>query len=204
MNKTFLHIGCGNNRKSDTTPGFNNDFWIEQRVDINPDVSPDIVADMLDMSMIPPGSIDAVFSSHNIEHLYAYQVNTALNEFNRVINKTGYLVLTCPNIKALGRILTEDQPLETLYESKSGPVAAIDILYGFRPSLALGNHHMAHRCGFTKSILIACLKEAAFKSIACFDRESPYFDIWTIATKNQVEKVELEKLARAHFPVANL
>ena len=201
MNKTFLHIGCGHNKKSDTTPGFNQEFWVEKRVDINPDVSPDILADMLDMSMIPSGSIDAVFSSHNIEHLYPYQVNTALKEFHRVLDDNGYLVITCPNIKALGHLLTEDKVLETLYESESGPVTAIDILYGFRPSLALGNHYMAHRCGFTKKILIACLKEASFKSIASFDRASPEFDIWTIASKQIIEREKLSDLALSHFPV---
>lgn len=201
MNQTFLHVGCGNNKKSETTSGFNQENWIEKRVDINPDVSPDIVADMLDLSIIPSGSIDAVYSSHNIEHLYPYQVNTALKEFYRVLNETGYLVLTCPNIKALGTYLTEDKPLQTLYESNSGPVTAIDILYGFRPSLALGNHHMAHKCGFTKSILIACLKEASFMSIACIDRGLPFLDIWTIASKHICDKEKLENLARDHFPI---
>ena len=204
MNKTFLHIGCGRNKKSDTTFGFNQSSWIEKRVDIDPEVSPDIVSDMLDMHMISSQSIDAVFSSHNIEHLYPYQVKTALKEFYRVLKMDGYLVITCPNLKPLGEFLSNDQLLEPLYKSQSGPVTAIDILYGFRPSLAQGNHFMAHRCGFTKRILIACLQEASFKSTATIERGNPFFDLWAIASKNILNQDQLMNLAKDHFPVKSL
>ena len=60
--RKFLHVGCGQANKADTTKGFNTDAWQEVRFDIDP---------------------------------------------------------------------------------------ALDILYGHRPSLARGKHHMAHKCGFT-------------------------------------------------------
>ena len=201
MKKTFLHIGCGHNTKCDTTSGFNTDSWDEIRVDINPDVSPDIVANMLDISLISSGSINAVFSSHNIEHLYPYQVQLALREFYRVIDDHGFLVITCPNLKSLGKYLSDDKVLETLYESPSGPVTAIDILYGFRQSLAEGNHHMAHRCGFTMKILISSLREVSFKSVASIERESPFFDLWAVASKQNLDNDKLIRLARDHFPI---
>jgi len=201
MKKSFLHIGCGQNTKSDTTNGFKSDLWDEKRVDINPDVSPDIVADMLDMSMISSSSVDAVFSSHNLEHLYPYQVQIALKEFYRVINDLGFIVITCPNLKPLGKFLSEDKALDTLYESPAGPITAIDVLYGFRPSLAMGNHYMAHRCGFTKTILVSSLNEASFKSTAAIERDAPFFDLWVIASKQTLEKEKLLNMVRDHFPI---
>ncbi len=63
--KTFLHIGCGPKRKDRTTRGFNSNAWIELRLDIDPDVNPDITGTMLDMSEVETASVDAVFSSHN-------------------------------------------------------------------------------------------------------------------------------------------
>ena len=203
MSKTFLHVGCGTSHKEQTTFGFNKAEWNEIRLDLNPKVEPDIVSNILDMSSVQNQSVDAVFSSHNIEHLFPYQVRTALEEFKRVLKQDGFLVLTCPNIKALGTYLTEDKVLDPLYESESGSVSPIDILYGFRPSLAAGNHFMAHKCGFTINILKACLRESGFISIAIFDRAKPFFDIWSIATVEISTDSKLRQLATEHFPSVN-
>jgi predicted SAM-dependent methyltransferase len=37
-------------------------------------VQPDVVVTMTDMSAVATGSIDAIVSSHNIEHLYPHEV----------------------------------------------------------------------------------------------------------------------------------
>ncbi|MEO5344101.1 MAG: hypothetical protein H7842_12335, partial [Gammaproteobacteria bacterium SHHR-1] len=70
--KTFLHIGCGPKRKDKTTQGFNTPQWQEVRFDIDESVNPDIVGTMLDMSAVASESVDAIYSSHNIEHLLNY------------------------------------------------------------------------------------------------------------------------------------
>ncbi len=79
--KTFLHVGCGPKRKDRTTPGFNTPEWTELRLDIDESVSLDIVGTMTDMSQVSDASVDALFSSHNIEHLYPHEVPKALTEF---------------------------------------------------------------------------------------------------------------------------
>ena len=66
--KTFLHVGCGNNNKSDLK-GFNNDNWKEIRFDIDKDVNPDIVGTLTDMKLVETWSVDALYSAHNIEHI---------------------------------------------------------------------------------------------------------------------------------------
>mgnify|MGYP000329889420 CR=1 FL=1 len=76
---TFLHVGCGPKRKDRTTAGFAE--WNELRFDIDVAVAPDLVGTMTDMSAVASESVDAVFSSHNIEHLYPHEVSVALAEF---------------------------------------------------------------------------------------------------------------------------
>lgn len=68
--KTFLHVGCGSSHKDRTTAGFNTTEWQELRFDIDQSVSPDLVGTMTDMSSVQTESVDAIYSSHNIEHLY--------------------------------------------------------------------------------------------------------------------------------------
>ena len=76
--KILLHVGPGHARLEHTTPGFNNGHWQELRLDIDPTVQPDILGSMTDMSQVNDQSVDAIFSSHNIEHLYPHEVPTAL------------------------------------------------------------------------------------------------------------------------------
>ncbi len=96
--KTFLHVGCGPKRKNQTTKGFNTPDWTELRFDIDDSVAPDIIGTMTDMSAVASESVDAIFSSHNIEHLYAHEVPVALAEFLRVLKPDGFLVVTCPDL----------------------------------------------------------------------------------------------------------
>jgi predicted SAM-dependent methyltransferase len=70
--KTFLHVGCGPKHKDRTTRGFNRPEWRELRLDIDLNCNPDITGTMTEMSAVKDKSVDAVFSSHNIEHLYAH------------------------------------------------------------------------------------------------------------------------------------
>ena len=129
---TFLHVGCGPKRKSQTTPGFNRPEWKELRFDIDETVKPDLVGDMTDMSAVASGSVDGVFSSHNLEHLYAYQAPIALAEFHRVLSPQGFAVVTCPDLQLVAQIVAEGRLLEPLYQSTMGPISAVDILSGHR------------------------------------------------------------------------
>ncbi len=82
--RKLLHVGCGPSTKRDTTPAFDTPLWHEIRLDINPEVQPDVVGTMLDMQAVPDASIDAIFSSHNIEHLYPHDVPRALSGMRRL------------------------------------------------------------------------------------------------------------------------
>lgn len=198
---SFLHVGCGPKTKAQCTNEFGKDSWSEIRFDIDESVNPDIVGSMLNMDKVDDSSVDAVFSSHNIEHLYAHEVPVAIAEFFRVLNDEGYLVITCPDLQSVAKLVAEDKLIETAYSSPAGPISAIDILYGHRKSLASGNLYMAHNCGFTQRILDGTLRGGGFKSVASLARGfEPFFDLWALASKKELPESELRKLALSHFP----
>jgi predicted O-linked N-acetylglucosamine transferase (SPINDLY family) len=198
--KTFLHVGCGHKRKDKTTRGFNTDAWRELRLDIDPKAQPDIVASMLDMRAVADGAVDALFSSHNLEHLYAHEVPVALREFLRVLKPDGFAVITCPDVQAVCALVAHGKLLEPCYTSPAGPIAPIDILWGHRASLAAGNLFMAHKVGFTQQSLTQLLIEAGFATVAMRRRGAPHFDLWAVASKAARREEEMRQLAAAHLP----
>ncbi|MCK2128064.1 methyltransferase domain-containing protein [Thauera aromatica] len=199
--QTFLHIGCGPKRKDQTTRGFNTDAWTELRFDIDESVQPDLVGTMTDMSAVASESVDAIFSSHNIEHLYPHEVPVAIKEFLRVLKPEGFLVLTCPDLKSVCALVAEDKLTEAAYTAPAGPIAPLDILYGHRPAMARGNLYMAHRCGFTQKVLDGTLRASGFHTIASTARSrAPFFDLWVVASKSARSEDEMRALAAAHFP----
>lgn len=197
--RCFLHVGCGNSRKPNVGRGFQGSDWREIRLDIDPMVAPDVVSSMLDMNLVPTAAVDGVYSSHNIEHLYPHEVPVALAEFSRVLKPDGLLVLTCPDLQSLCRLVVEDKLDEPAYVSSAGAIAPIDVLYGFRSALATGNVHMAHRTGFTLKTLIAAVRAAGFVSVSG-KRRDDYFDLWLVAAKTKLSEQTILRLAQEHFP----
>ena len=194
---TFLHVGCGNSTK-ERTP-FANFNWKEIRFDINPNANPDIIGTITDMKGVNDHSVDAIFSSHNIEHVFCHEVPQVLSEFKRVLKADGFALITCPDLTNVCELISQDKLLEPAYESPSGPISPIDIVYGHRASIAAGNHYMAHKCGFTPKVLNSSLIGAGFKQVATLARKSAY-DIWALATNQEWEKAILEKNAKLLFP----
>ncbi|WP_313740868.1 methyltransferase domain-containing protein [Pseudomonas sp.] len=198
--KTFLHVGCGPKNKSGTTPGFASADWHELRFDIDQSVNPDLIGTMTDMSQVADDSVDAVFSSHNIEHLYPHEVPVALAEFKRVLKPGGFLVVTCPDLQSVCALVAEDKLTDEAYRSPAGPIAPIDILYGHRPAMANGNLYMAHRCGFTKRVLTGSLQAAGFDMVLPIQRGYPAFDLWAVAALAPITQEAVVDIAKQHFP----
>ena len=189
--KNLLHVGCGYNTKKDTLKYYGNE-WKETRVDVNPDVNPDILGTMKDLSSIQNNSYDSVFSAHSIEHVYIHEVNTVLKAFYRVLKQNGFLVITCPDLKSISKLIVEDKLLEVAYESPAGSINPADMLWGHSNSIKEGNEFMAHKCGFTKKTLMSALTNAGFKSVAAVEIPK-FYDLWAVAQKNKVEKEEFLK-----------
>jgi hypothetical protein len=199
--RRVLHVGCGQKRKEHLPAPFRSDDWEEVRLDINPAVKPDIVADITDLSVIGDGEMDALFSSHNIEHLFAHQVPVALAEFARVLRTgSGLAVITCPDIQSVGQAIAEGRVTEPLYTSKAGPIAALDILYGHRASVRKGEHYMAHRVGFTGRLLVNSLEGAGFEASTGW-RQRRHFALWAIGFRWRATEEERAAHRRAYFPM---
>ncbi|MBK4722817.1 methyltransferase domain-containing protein [Azospirillum sp. YIM DDC1] len=172
--KTVLNVGCGQRAISILGSSLPAEGWRELRLDIDPKVDPDIVASMTDMTPVPDGSVDAVWSSHNLEHLDPHEVPVALREFLRVLKPGGTLLLTVPDLQAVAKLVAEDRLDEPLYECRQGPIRPLDVVYGYGPALAAGNRFMAHRSGYTPNLLGRLLQEAGFEPVAIWRRAQAY------------------------------
>lgn len=159
----FINAGCGVQNNSRVPAFFHK--WRQIRVDIDPDMMPDVVANIADLSVIPAGSIDAVWSCHSAEHLFAYEVPLAFAEFRRVLRKTGFACIIVPDLQAIADWIATDRLHETVYESPAGPVTAQDMLWGYSQAISRGNQAMAHHCGFTPTVFLQNLKHAGFAEI---------------------------------------
>ena len=96
--KTVLNVGCGYPLRQRLHRHFHGAEWREIRLDIDPAVRPDSMCSITDMSPVMSQSVDAVWSSHNLEHLHRHEVPSALAEISflsnsqevRLIRGTGY------------------------------------------------------------------------------------------------------------------
>ena len=197
--RTFLHVGCGPQRKGPATPGFDGPDWSEIRLDIDPSVSPDLIGAMTDLSAVKTGSMQALYSSHNIEHLYPHEVPIALGEFKRVLTDDGFVVITCPDLVSVAHAIITQGLGATAYVSPMGPITPLDILYGHQGSMRAGNLYMAHRCGFTAQTLLEALQRAGFGKITVLGRRNQ-FVLWAVATKSMCDDATMTALAQKHIP----
>lgn len=198
--RSFLHVGCGHSRKQHAAPGFRGEDWREIRLDMDAAVAPDIVASMTDMVMVPDATVDAIYSSHNIEHLYAHEVPIAFAEFYRVLKPDGFLVLTCPDLRSICSLVLDDKLDVPAYLTPGGePITPLDVLYGHRSAMAAGNLFMAHRYGFTQRTLMDSARDVGFKIGHSLQRPTA-FDLWLLAFKSEVSMDKLMQQARVFLP----
>ena len=179
--KTVLNVGCGYPLRQRLHKHFQGPEWCEVRLDVDPAVRPDIVCSMTDMSPVASQSVDAVWSSHNLEHLHRHEVPAALAEFIRVLKPGGLLLMTLPDLRQVAELVVADRLEDEAYVSPSGPVSALDMIFGHTASLASGYPFMAHKTGFTQRTLQTLLVEAGFVAVRV--KPGAAFDLWAAAQK---------------------
>jgi SAM-dependent methyltransferase len=163
--KVVLNVGCGYPGQG-LHSSFHDDEWRELRLDIDPSVGPDIVCSMVEMTPIATASVDAIWSSHNLEHLHRHEVPLALGEFLRVLRPGGLLLLTLPDLQKVAELVAADGLEDEAYRSPSGPISPLDMMYGHSAAIAGGNVHMAHKTGFTARTLQQLLTASGFVTVA--------------------------------------
>ncbi len=181
--KIVLHVGCGPPNPAKLHQRFRNADWAEVRLDIDPNVTPDIVASITDMRTVAGDSVDAVWSSHNLEHLFAHEVPVCLREFHRVLKPGGFALITLPDIQEIAGLIAEDKLEDAAYVAPAGPVAPIDMVFGFRAAIARGNVFMAHRTAFTAKTLGRALEAAGFAQVRSLQGPPGRFELWAEAFK---------------------
>jgi SAM-dependent methyltransferase len=176
--RVLVNVGCGPLGGGKLPAYF--DGWKQLRVDVDPAVQPDILADLTDLSPIPDGSADAVWAAHCIEHLYEHQVPVALAEFRRVLRDDGFACVIVPDLQSVGTYLVADRLHEPAYQSAAGPVTPHDIIFGFGAAIAEGRASMAHRCGFTPGMLQRCFRQVPFAEVL-LRRRVPQLELAAVA-----------------------
>jgi SAM-dependent methyltransferase len=179
--RTVLNVGCGYPLRQTLHRHFDGPEWREIRLDIDPRVRPDIICSITDMRPVASGSVDAVWSSHNLEHIHRHEVPAALGEFIRVLKPGGFLLLTLPDLQQVAELIVADRLEDEAYMSPSGPVTPLDMIFGHTPSLARGYAFMAHKTGFTSRSLEALLNDAGFADVRL--QRGGAFDLWAAAHK---------------------
>ena len=200
--KTLLNVGCGWSNISELK-GFNNDNWKEIRLDIDNTVKPDVVGTLTDMSLIETASVDAVYSSYNLDHIYPHEVPIALKEFYRVLNEDGIALVQCPDIQTVCELIAQDKLLELLYESPIGPIYPIDVIYGNRWQIQNGNEYMAKKVGFTYSALDASFAEAGFKARYGGRMPASGGELNIVAFKQKIPVEQMMQIADPLLPMDN-
>ncbi len=148
-----LNLGCG----FDHRDGYLN-------VDFQDFHSPDLVADVRDLAMLPDGYYDEIVAQDVLEHLYRHDVGRALNEWSRLLAVGGTLVLRVPDVIGLARLLSAHRTLEmqqTLVQNLFGTQAYT------------GDYH---HVGFTEMTLRAALADAGFGVRSLEHRDDWLFD----------------------------
>jgi predicted SAM-dependent methyltransferase len=181
--KTFLHVGCGPKRQDQLKINvlFRGPDWQEIRLDIDEGVKPDVVASLTSLDGVPSGSMDAIWSSHNLEHLFAHEVPLALAEFHRVLKDGGTLLATMPDLEAAARWIVEGKAEDQIPGVIGPKITPMDCIFGWRMRVAKGEVYMAHKTGYTAATLASLIQGAGFPQVQV--GKGRMMDLWAIAKK---------------------
>jgi SAM-dependent methyltransferase len=166
--RILINAGCGPPGGGHVPSFFSS--WRQVRVDIDPAAQPDVVADITDLTGIASGVADALWTAHCLEHLFETDVPAALGEIRRVLKDDGFACIVVPDLQRIAPYIAEDRMHEVLYTAPAGPVTAHDVVFGYGPAIGRGQVAMAHRCGFTPSVMTRALTAAGFGGYALLRR----------------------------------
>jgi SAM-dependent methyltransferase len=183
--KKVLNVG-GNDKAIPIPSCF--DGWQHDLLDIDPTGNPDILCDARELWKMPPRQYDAIYCSHNLEHYFAHDVLKVLNGFRLILKKNGFAYIRVPNLLGVMQavISTGMELDDTLYMIDSGPIAPLDVIFGWRKQIEQsGVDFFAHKTGFSVSLLVRALKQSGFSHVYSMNNE---LDISAYAFKSEPTK----------------
>lgn len=139
-------------------------------LDLDPNVGADLVLDVRDLHTLEPEQFDAVYCSHNLEHVRQHEVPHVLAGFRHVLRAGGLAHIIVPDLLEL-MLACVQQGIDLddrLYESPMGPITPLDVLYGHGGIIAQsGQDYYAHRTGFSRRTLANVVEASGFGPMFC-------------------------------------
>ena len=144
--KRVLNAGSGPYDPDRLHPAFrNSSYWTEVRYDIDKLVKPDIVGSIVDLGAIGDATFDAIWCSHNLEHLHTHDVPKALAEFRRVLKPDGFALICTPDLEAIAELVVNGRLDDVAYQSPAGPDHRTRHALRAFVSISRGNLFMSHQ-----------------------------------------------------------
>lgn len=199
--KKVLNVG-GNTKLIPLPSCF--DGWQHDLLDIDPAVNPDILCDARELWKLPPRQYDAIHCSHNLEHYFAHEVPKVLKGFSLLLKQDGFAYIRVPDICETMKVVIENnlELDEQLYMSSSGPIAPLDVFFGFRKQIEQSeNDYFAHKTGFSRNLLSKLLKNNGFPIVYIVENQLN-LEIIAFAFKNEPSE-DIEKLGLRLLNSAN-
>lgn len=177
--KKLLNLGGDRVPPTNLPPVFKPGEWDVLRQGNKVETQPHVLADLWHMPTVAQETMDAVYSSHNLEMLYVHQAQLALAEFFRVLKPGGFAIVSVSDVQAVAAYVAEGRLEGKLYDSAMGPVSPIDLLYGFRKDIEEGKRE-GHKCGFSAVTLARSLQKAGFTSVTV---RREWINLWAVGFK---------------------
>lgn len=98
-----LHLGCGLKK----IEGYVN-------VDIRPEVNPDIIDNIHELSNIPNNSVDEIYACHVLEHFGRHEYMSVLQRWYEVLKEGGVLKISVPDFEFVNEYYNETKDLTKL------------------------------------------------------------------------------------------
>ena len=139
-------------------------------LDLDPTVGADIVLDVRELTSLEPQQFEAVYCSHNLEHVRQHDVPVVLAGFRHVLKPGGLAHIIVPDLQELMLVCVQKGiDLDgLLYESPMGPITPLDVLYGHGGMMAQsGQDFYAHRTGFSSRTLANVVEASGFSPMFC-------------------------------------
>jgi SAM-dependent methyltransferase len=171
--------------------------WRHLLLDVDATGAPDIVCDARTLNSLAPEQFDAVYCSHNLEHYYAHDALKVLRGFRHVLKTDGFVEIAVPDLDCVMRhAVAQGLGLDDiLYRSPAGPIAVIDVIYGFRRQIEQsGRDFYAHKTGFGPASLRATLERSGFESVVIVPRPEQ-FEVRAFAFKSPPTDDQRRRLA---------
>ena len=139
-------------------------------LDLDPTVGADLVLDVRELTSLEPQQFEAVYCSHNLEHVRQHDVPVVLAGFRHVLKPGGLAHIIVPDLQELMLVCVQ-QGIDLdglLYESPAGPITPLDVLYGHGGMMAQsGQDFYAHRTGFSRRTLANLVEASGFSPMFC-------------------------------------